>query len=255
MRPAVFLHAIGIAAWSGALLPLLIALHDPTGPHILNRFSRRIPIVVALLLGSGAVLAIVQVQTPMALLETDYGRVLLSKLLAVAAVFAIASWNRFGLTAGVLNGDSASVHRMRQSIAIELVFMMTIFGAAGLWRFTPPPRALGIAAAQPASVHIHTLKAMADISLTPGRAGPIRIDIILLNGEFGPLPAKELRAAFSNKAVGIEAIEQPAVLGADGIWRIDRLTLPVPGRWTVELEILISDFEMIRLTEEVEIRP
>ncbi|MDP3321832.1 MAG: copper resistance protein CopC, partial [Bosea sp. (in: a-proteobacteria)] len=124
-----------------------------------------------------------------------------------------------------------------------------------LWRFTPPPRALAIAAAQPANLHIHTLTAMADVTLTPGRAGPVAVAIMLMNGEFGPLPARELTLSFANPAAGIEAIERPAMRGADGVWRIDDLSLPRPGRWSVELAILISDFEMIRLTETVEIRP
>lgn len=77
----------------------------------------------------------------------------------------------------------------------------------------------------------------------------------LLNGEFGPLPAKELRLTFANPAAGIEAIERPAQRGADGVWRVEGLVLPVPGRWSAELEILVSDFEMLRLTETIEIRP
>ena len=41
--------------------------------------------------------------------------------------------------------------------------MLAIFAVAGLWRFTPPPRALAEAAAGPASVHIQTGKAMAEL--------------------------------------------------------------------------------------------
>jgi copper transport protein len=135
------------------------------------------------------------------------------------------------------------------------MLMLAIFGTAALWRFTPPPRALAIAAAQPANIHIHTLTAMADVTLTPGRAGPVHAAIMLANSEFGPLPAKELTVSFANPAAGIEAIERQAVRGADGLWRIDALSLPVPGRWSVELAILISDFELIRLADTVEIRP
>ena len=69
------------------------------------------------------------------------------------------------------------------------------------------------------------------------------------------MPAKELNLGFSNAAAGIEPIERRARLGQDGIWRIDALTLPVAGRWEVELEILISDFEMRRIKDVVVIRP
>jgi hypothetical protein len=44
MRPAVFLHAVGIAAWTGALFPLSVAVLGPGGASVLDRFSRRIPV-------------------------------------------------------------------------------------------------------------------------------------------------------------------------------------------------------------------
>jgi copper transport protein len=255
MRPAVFLHGAGIALWAGALLPLANALNQPDAAATLRRFSSRIATVVAVLLGSGLVLAVVQVERPAALIETNYGGVLLAKLGLVALVLGLAAINRWRLTSQVEAGRLAAGRVLARIVAVELVLMLAIVGTAALWRFTPPPRALAIAAAQPANIHIHTLKAMADVTLTPGRAGPVGVAIMLMNGEFGPLPAKELTLSFENPAAGIEAIERRAVRSPDGVWRIDDLSLPIPGRWTVELAILISDFEMIRLTETVEIRP
>ncbi len=255
MRPAVFLHAVGIALWAGALLPLVQALRHPDAAATLRRFSSRIPAVVAVLLGSGLVLAVVQVERPAALIDTHYGRVLLAKLGLVALVLGLAAFNCWRLTSQVEAGRLAAGRVLARIVAIELALMLAIFGTAALWRFTPPPRALAIAAAQPANIHIHTLTAMADVTLTPGRAGPVHVAIMLMNGEFGPLPAKELTLSFANPAAGIEAIERRAVRGADGLWRIDDLSLPVPGRWSIELAILISDFEMLRLTDTVEIKP
>ena len=255
MRPAVFLHAAGIALWAGALLPLAQALRRDHATATLRRFSSRITIVVAILLASGLVLAVVQVERPAALIETNYGRVLLAKLALVALVLGLAGFNRWRLTSQVEAGRLNGRRVMARIVTIELALMLAIFGTAALWRFTPPPRALAIAAAQPANIHIHTLKAMADVTLTPARAGPVAVAIMLMNGEFGPLPARELTVAFANLAAGIEAIDRRAVRGTDGIWRIDDLRLPAAGRWSVELAILISDFEMLRLTDTVEIKP
>lgn len=255
MRPTVFMHAASIALWAGALLPLIQALRRGDAAATLRRFSSRIPAIVAVLLGSGLVLAVVQVERPAALIETSYGRVLLAKLALVALVLVLAGFNRWRLTAQVETGRLVAGRVLARIVAVELVLMLAIVGTASLWRFTPPPRALAIAAAQPANIHIHTLTAMADVTLTPGRAGPVHVAVMLMNGEFGPLPAKELTLSFANPAAGIEAIERRAVRGADGLWRIDALSLLVPGRWSVELAILISDFEMLRLTDTVEIKP
>ncbi|HEV7259174.1 MAG TPA: CopD family protein [Bosea sp. (in: a-proteobacteria)] len=254
MRPAVFLHAVAIAAWAGALWRLIVALRSADAAGVLERFSRRILWIVVPLLTSGAVLAVVQVETPAALLTTAYGRVLLVKFALVAGLLALAAWNRYRLTGRALRRQGAALGQLRRVIAAEVLLMLAILGTAALWRFTPPPRALAIAATQPASIHIHTLEAMADVTLTPGRAGPVAVDVVLMNGEFGPLPAKELRLGLSNASAGVEPIERPAVRGDDGIWRVTNLSLPVPGLWTVELEILVSDFEMLRLGGTIDVQ-
>ncbi|CAN7641534.1 copper resistance CopC/CopD family protein [Bosea sp. LjRoot237] len=255
MRPAVFLHAVAFAGWAGALLPLAFALREPAGAVALTRFSARIPFLLIALLLSGTVLAIVQVERPQALLETVYGNVLLAKLGLVVILVGLASFNRYRLTAKVASGQITASQQLRRVVAAEIVVVLAILGTAALWRFTPPSRALIAAAAQPASIHIHTEKAMADVSVTPGRAGPVTITVSLLNGEFGPLKARELRLSLANPAAGIEPIERQAIRQEDGDWQVGDLTLPITGRWTVELEILVSDFEMIRLKETVEIRP
>lgn len=254
-RPTVFLHAIGMAGWAGALLPLAFALRQPDGAHTLRRFSRRIPVPLLIILLSGVALAVVQVEKPQALLTTPYGLVLTGKLVLVAMLLGLGAFNRYRLTELVVSGGAATRPLLTRIISAEIAIIVVILAVVALWRFTPPPRALAATAAQPAAVHIHTEKAMADISVTPGRAGPVTITISLLDGEFGPLAAKELRLALSRPEAGIEPIERQAAKQADGSWQVGDLTLPVAGRWTIELEILVSDFEMTRLKETVEIRP
>lgn len=254
-RSAVFLHAACMAGWAGALLPLTFALQLPDGALALQRFSRRIPVLLVIILLSGLTLAIVQVERPQALLTTPYGLVLAGKLVLVAILIGLGAFNRYRLTDAVVSGRASARSLLTRIIAAEIAIIVAILATVALWRFTPPPRALAAAAAQPATVHIHTEKAMADISVIPGRAGPVTIAVSLLDGEFGPLAAKELRLALSRPEAGIEPIERQATKQPDGSWQVGELTLPVAGRWTIELEILVSDFEMTRLKETVEIRP
>ncbi len=116
------------------------------------------------------------------------------------------------------------------------------------------PRALEEAAAVPASVHIHTEKAMAEVTMTPGHAGPMAATIVVMTGDFGPLDAKEIALVLSNPSAGIEQIKRQARKSDDGIWRVDDLTLPVPGQWTVRVDILVSDFERFRIEDRIDIR-
>lgn len=256
-RPAVFLHAVGIAFWAGALLPLAAALREGGEPsaRTLRRFSRAIPFAVLPLAAAGIALAVVQVETPSALWTTAYGRVLLAKLALLALLFALAALNRLRLTAPAERDDPRALSRLRASIAAELVLVLAIFGTAALWRFTPPPRALAEAAAEPASIHIHAADAMADLSLTPGHAGTVAAAISVMTGDFGPLDAKDVTLVLANPAAGIEPIRRKAVKGSDAVWRIDALAIPIAGRWQVRIDILIDDFRMAKLEDAIEIRP
>ncbi|MER9251468.1 copper resistance CopC/CopD family protein [Mesorhizobium sp. M0598] len=256
-RPMVFLHATGIAIWSGALAPLGLALKrqpDKAGP-LLRRFSRAILFVVAVLAAAGIVLAVIQVQTPSALVHTAYGRLLLLKLVLLVFLFTLAAVNRFKLTAPAEAGETEVQRRLARSIFIEVLIVLAIFGVAAGWRFTPPPRALAIAAAQPASVHIHTLQAMADLSIAPGHTGPVAASIFIMTGDFGPLDAKQVTLVLSKPDSGIEPIKRPATRLGDGTWRVDDLVIPVAGRWTARLDILVSDFEMVKIEAPIDIRP
>ncbi|MER9210580.1 copper resistance CopC/CopD family protein [Mesorhizobium sp. M0663] len=256
-RPMVFLHATGIAIWSGALTPLGLALkRQPAeaGP-LLRRFSQAILPVVVGLAAAGIVLAVIQVKTPSALVHTAYGRLLLLKLVLLVFLFTLAAVNRFKLTVPAEAGKTVVQRRLARSIGIEVLIVVAIFGIAAGWRFTPPPRALAIAAAQPASVHIHTLQAMADLSIVPGHTGPVAASIFIMTGDFGPLDAKQVTLVLSKPDSGVEPIKRPATKLGDGTWRVDDLVIPVAGRWTARLDILVSDFEMVKIEAPIDIRP
>lgn len=256
-RPLVFLHGIGIAFWAGALVPLGLALKGSSAyaAPFLRRFSRLIMPVVAVLAVAGVALAVIQVQTPVALVDTAYGRLLLVKLALLVFLFTLAAVNRWRLTASAEAGSTEVQRRLTRSIGVEILIVLAIFGVAAGWRFTPPPRALAIAAAQPVSVHIHALQAMADLSIIPGHAGPVAASMIIMSGDFGPLDAKEVTLVLSKPDSGIEPLKRAATKPGDGSWRVDNLVIPVPGRWTVRLDILVSDFDMVKIEAPVDIRP
>jgi copper transport protein len=252
-RPAQFLHAVCVAFWIGALLPLALGARDaalraapPVGE--LRRFSKAIVPVVVLLVLTGLWLAFVQLDRIDALWTTNYGRVLAGKLAAVIALFALAAANRYWLVPKFENSGAAA-RPFAISIAFELVIALVILGLVALWRFTPPPRAL--AADAPISVHIHGEKAMAEIEIERAKQRSPQASVLLLDGAFQPLAAKEVTLVLANPAAGIEPMRMNATrAGANGgagantsTWRIGDLRIPVAGRWNLRVEILISDFE------------
>jgi copper transport protein len=138
---------------------------------------------------------------------------------------------------------------------METLLVLLIFGVAAGWRFTPPPRALAIAAAQPAIAHFHTPQVMAELTVTPGHTGQVATSILMFNGDFGPLDAKEVTLVLSKPDSGIEAFKRSATKPGDGTWRIDDLVIPVAGTWTARIDILVSDFEMHKVEGPIDIRP
>lgn len=117
--------------------------------------------------------------------------------------------------------------------------MLAIFALVGLWRFTPPPRAL--APGEPAFVHLHGEHMMADVTLTPGRVGPVEVRVRLYREDFQPLPAKQVTVMLF--AEGMEPLARPATRSPDGDWRIGAVVLPISGIWTIQIETLIGDFD------------
>ncbi|MGF1628664.1 MAG: copper resistance CopC/CopD family protein [Kiloniellaceae bacterium] len=251
--PAITLHAAAIVFWLGALVPLAGAAARrgaALGP-LLRRFSGIAVPAVAILVLTGILLAVVQVATPQALLETAYGRLLLAKLAGVVGLLALAAVNRLSLTPAIKAGGSSQP--LFRSISAEIVVALVVVGLASGFRLTPPPRLLATAVPAETYLHIHQERAMADVTLRPGRAGSNTVEIVLSKGDFSPLQPLEVEVAFAQPDGSIEAIAEQATPGAEGVWRVDALHLPFDGTWSVAVRVLISDFEQVMLTGEIAI--
>ena len=184
---------------------LLLGRNDGQGSAALARFSRVIPYAVVPLVAAGIVLAVIQVGTPEALINTAYGLVLLAKGALLVLLFALAAVNRLWLTRPALAGDAVATRRLAASVAAEVVLVAAILAVVALWRFTPPPRSLAAAIEPPAFVHIHNDKGMAMVTVTPGRAGPVTVSVALAAHDGSPLVAKEVTLTLALPAAGHRA--------------------------------------------------
>jgi copper transport protein len=253
-RPMVFLHGVGVAFWIGALVPLAAMAWSPTEKLLpaLNRFSRAAVPVVGLLVLTGLVLAVIQLESFRALIETRYGLILSIKLTLVVVLLGFAALNRFRLTPR-LASNPLNTRTLVRSILAECVVGVGILAAIAGWRFTPPPRALAAAVVTPLTVHIHTENAMFQVLVSPGKTGTDDFVLQLMNGDASPLAAKEATLALSLPERGIEPMERAAILGDDGYWHVRDVPIPYPGHWHMRIDALVTDFNKITLEDELDV--
>lgn len=255
--PAVFLHAVSVLLWIGALVPLAALLRSGRPSHEpLRRFSFAIPLIVGVLAVSGLALAAVQVQTVPALWTTDYGRVLLAKLALVAAMLVLAAFNRYRLTTPALAGEAAATRHLVRVIRIEVVVATAVVAVLGLWRFTPPPRAM---AADPAAYESQDVVAAnegvsARLSIRPPITGPVRVEVSDLTLDGKPFEPLGISIDLEKPSYGLGPFTREATRAYDGAYRADGFVLPLDGFWIVKVTVLVSDFRSVTLTDVFDVR-
>jgi copper transport protein len=87
---------------------------------------------------------------------------------------------------------------------------------------------------------------MADVTLTPGRAGPNAVEIGIVSTDGAPMEPLEVQISFADPARGLEPIRLDAVREGE-LWTAGPATLPYNGDWTVRLDVLVSDFDKATL--------
>jgi copper transport protein len=93
-------------------------------------------------------------------------------------------------------------------------------------------RSLPVKAAASATVHFHSSRIMAQVTLSSGQAGPVRTSVALASGQDTGVDPKEVTLILANPETGIEPLERKA-WKAGRSWEVDSLDCPRPdhGRW------------------------
>ena len=97
--------------------------------------------------------------------------------------------------------------------------------------------------------HLHTEKAMANVTVSPGRAGPVVIAIQLETTDELPLQAKSVSVTLTNATASAEQAERTD----DDQWQA-RMSAPSPGHWMLGLGISISDTDKVNIKSPILIR-
>lgn len=240
-------HLLAAGAWLGGLPALALLLGQARGnpgwPEFARISTRRFGwlgvVCVAALLASGLFTSWNLLAGPGDLITTDYGRLLLAKLGLVAAMLAIAAVNRFHLTPRLaapgalraLQRNSLAEAGLGLSVLLLVGALGTLEPTAHIHVHTPSAEI----PAEAAFVHIHAGETMADVTIAPGRAGPVRATILVLREDQHDFAVKDVMLALDPPAGDGKSIERAATRRPDGTWQVDRIDIGQPGIWTVRV--------------------
>jgi nitrogen fixation protein FixH len=101
--------------------------------------------------------------------------------------------------------------------------------------------------------HLHTERAMANVTISPGRVGPVEIAIQLETMEERPLTAKAVSVTLTNAQTGVGLQTVQAARRGDDQW-LAKMSVPKPGRWVLGLGISISDTDKVSVESPIVIR-
>jgi copper resistance protein D len=276
LHPAAdVLHLVAAAAWVGALGPLIVlfaaAGADDASLAMARTATTRFSILgivsVGTLLATGIVNTYYLAGSVPALLHTDYGRLLLIKIVLFLAMVAIAAVNRLRLTPQLLQQASIAASRdalrqLRRNAATEaLAGAIVIAIVAALGTMAPAIHAAhqhptyGPVPADAAFVHIHLTEGMADVTIRPGRTGLARATIRLWNEDFEALNARQVSVTLTAPAAASQPTTRPARQGRDGAWQVDDIALSEPGNWTISVDVVLDQTKRLTLTAPIVIEP
>lgn len=99
--------------------------------------------------------------------------------------------------------------------------------------------------------HLHTEKAMANVTVAPARTGPVEITIQLETMDEKPLTANAVRVTLAK--AGAKPVAVTAERQGDDKW-LARLSVPKAGQWKLGLGIAISDTDKVSIEAPIVIK-
>jgi putative copper resistance protein D len=147
-------HLLGTGLWVGALVPLALLLRLASredgadslfyAVRAARRFSRAALITMLILMGSGVMNAIVQVESIAGLAGTTHGRLLLAKLAVLVPILVLAAVNRSHMLPA-LHGSSDTVRspvmrRLAVFVGLEAGLALVLLALAAAMTLTTPAR-------------------------------------------------------------------------------------------------------------------
>ncbi len=248
------LHLVVGSVWLGGLVALALVLPDlaargTVGAEVLARFSGVAAGLLAVLVGTGALLTWRIVGSWAALVDTGYGRLLLVKGGIAAVAMGVAAWNRFSLLPRLRDATKRRDRRsgaglVARATAAEAGVLVAVLLVTGLLVDRSPEQAAPVAAGDP-SQSVARTAALGEIDVRATLAtqvvGPNTVTLELLDDQGEPTEGFEApRPSLSGDDVDLGAVEVVSV--APGTYEAE-VVIPSPGSWELQVSLRTSEFD------------
>ena len=251
----------GLAAIAGALPAATAELAPPDRTRLLAaslaRFSSVALGAVAVLLATGVVQSILQLDALGQLVDSGYGRAILAKAALLAILVGLGARNRASLRrldAQLAEGRTpgrAGVE-LRRAIRAEVALIGVVLAVTAVLAATSPPAA----GEGPFSGSAELGPANLELTVDPARRGSNQIHLYLFDSVTGTQfeGAKEVTVTAAVPDAGVAGLDQPVRQSGPGHYVVRGAELAIAGEWELEVAMRTSAFDRFETTFEVPIR-
>jgi copper transport protein len=271
LLPSTSAHVIAMSVWIGGLVMLLFVLPSATRQlvlpdrsrllaAVLSRFSTMAGACVAVVLLTGIIQSFVYVRNVDNLLHTEYGQILLAKILLFVGLMALGGYNRqFSvprlnkIAAGGETPGRAGV-LLRRALRGEVLLVALVLGVTGALAGFAPATAAEVTSGPFAKTEMIG-PAQIQLTVDPARVGTNLMHLYLLEPTTGVQwdEAKEVRVKLVQPDEQIE-LGVDARKGGPGHYIVDGAVFSTGGTWEVQIAARVSEFDEYAKTIEVPIR-
>jgi len=217
------LHVSAIGVWCGGLI-LLIFVKDIRTTSIVEWFSQRAAILIAVVVATGVVQALLLMDGIGNLTKTSYGKALIAKVCVVGVMLICAAIVRRRFY-------ESGVSRLRAVLCAEVVVGLVVLSiTSGMVAASPRPTVSNA----PFSTALVQGDVIANITISPPRVGESEMHVIVSppNGSLDPVLAIKARFSLAISNVPPIQVELNAV-GPNHF--VGKIQFVYPGQWKVDV--------------------
>ncbi len=273
--PADAVHVGAMAVWIGGLVVLARYLLPAAKPDemavILPVWSRWATYSVVALAFTGTIEALLEIGTLDALVSTTYGRLVIAKVVGLAAILSVAAFarawvrQRYPVTvAHALDEDAPDEtdetepgpKQLRSRIIVEIALAVLVIGVATALVQTTPGRTAATAAAPqdlPFNAIVETSTLRLQIDMTPAKRGNNTMHLTAFDKAGKPIRVVEWKATIALESKGLESVEIP-LLAITENHVVGEVQLPVAGEWELKATVRTSDVDQVTVDRKIRVK-